>query len=258
MRSSRVRRVVFVGGAIVMAVGLVLVACSNNDYIPIPLNDPTADDGGGGGKSDGAKTPTGEGGNDDLDSGGADCSAAPKLRSSSNGSFFCPFLGVDAGPDASTTNCTDDQTCCNPGVGAGGTHPPSFCASTPKAQKGATDQAACNAQAAGYGTEWVASQGTTWECGDKNNCSSGQVCCMFTSADVAPPDKANVGPNLNPALPKACGAKQAFKYGGTYCASSCGDTDIQMCSNSDKNCTSPKTCHAFEIYPGGRDLGYCN
>jgi hypothetical protein len=247
------RILVFAGGALGASVSLVVAACSNDDFIPIPLADLSQD--GSTGKTDG-KTPEGGGSSSgDDDSGGADCSAAPRLRNADFG-FFCPFLPRDAGADASSVNCTDDQTCCNPGKDSTGKNPPSFCASTSRSQKGSTDQSACSGQAADHGTQWVGI-GTSWECADRSNCSDGQVCCMYTETDLSAPDKVNVGPNLNKAIPTACNAKQAFKYGGTHCSSACADDEIQMCSQNDDNC-APKICRAFEVFPGGRDLGYCN
>jgi hypothetical protein len=250
----RRRRILFLAGSVGASVALVLVACSDDGLIPIPLADITLLDGA---KPDGkSKLADGALAGDDDDGGiTADCSAAPALHSASFG-FFCPFLPKDAGPDGSTTSCGDDQTCCNPGKDSNGKFPPSFCAATPRAAKGADDQSACAAQAATFGSQWVG-VGSSWECADRSNCSDGQVCCMYTETDLAPPDQVNIGPDQNKAIPTACNAKQAFKYGGTHCASSCAGSEIQMCSTNDDNCT-PKICRAFEINPGGRDLGYCN
>jgi hypothetical protein len=255
---ERTRRLaILVGGSLISCGALILAACSNDSgTTPIP----TANGGTDGGRD--AKTTDAKGGSTtdgtpETDSGSADCANAPKLRSNDDG-FFCPFLPRDAG-DASATNCTHDQTCCNPGRNADGKNPPSFCATTPRADKGVADQTQCAAQAVDFGSEWIAKEGKTWECGDKNNCSTGQVCCMFNQIDppLSGTDKVNVGPNLNKTLPVACAAKQAFKYGGTYCAATCGDEDIQMCSATDNDC-APKKCVPFEVFPGGRNLAYCN
>jgi hypothetical protein len=253
---QRTRRLaIILGGTLFASVGLVLAACStDNGTSPLPgqtgdasRRDTSTGSRGGEDEQDG-EAPEQEAGAD------ADCRDAPRLRDNDQG-FFCAFLPFDAG-GAGRSNCSHDETCCNPAKVDGG-FPKTFCASTPRAEKGGTNGAtACAAQAAAKGSIWTNGQGTTWECGDKNNCDTGQVCCMFTDPAVQD-DKVNIGKNLNKQIPAACDAKQAFKYGGTRCARNCAADEIQLCSNTDQNCQGGKTCYPFEVYPGGRNLGYC-
>jgi hypothetical protein len=253
---QRTRRLaIILGGTLFASVGLVLAACST-DNGSTPLPGQTAD-------ASRRETGTGSSGGEDEQDGDAperdagadaDCRNAPRLRNNDEG-FFCAFLPRDAGAGGGS-NCGHDETCCNPAAVDGG-FPTTFCASTPRRQKGGTNGAtACAAQAAAKGSTWTAGKGTTWECGDKNNCDTGQVCCMFTDPAVEG-DKVNIGKNLNKQIPEACDAKQAFKYGGTRCAPDCAADEIQLCSNTDQNCQAGKTCYPFEVYPGGRNLGYC-
>jgi hypothetical protein len=245
----------FLGGTVAVSLAIVVVACTDDGVIPIPLADPFADAGSDPQKTD-AKT-TGDGGSgtgDDPDAAnGADCSAAPALRTTSGNAFYCPFLPKDAG----SADCFNDETCCDPGKDSTGAFPPGFCAKTPLDTKGSTDQSACAAQAGTLGSSWPATGGTTWECADGRNCASGQACCLFTAAGTVAPNKVNVGPDQNKAVPAACNAKQLFKGGGSHCTSACDpDNEVQTCA-SDTDCTAPKHCTPFDA-TGSRVLGYCN
>src|SRR5690606_30079698 len=125
-------------------------ACST-DNGTTPLPGQTADSGK-------RETSTGSSGGDDQDGDtpqqdagpDADCRNAPRLRSNDRG-FFCAFLPRDAGSaeDAGgASNCSHDETCCNPAK-VGNEFPKSFCASTPRDEKGGTNGAdECAAQAA--------------------------------------------------------------------------------------------------------------
>ncbi len=258
---QRTRRLaIIIAGTLLASVGLVLAACTtDNGTVPLP-----GQTGDGGSK----KNTSSSGGDDEeeeeeeqdgdttkKDAGAdADCREAPRLRNNENG-FFCAFLPRDAG-GAGGNNCSHDETCCNPAQ-VDGQFPPTFCASTPRNEKGGTNgAAACAAQAEAKGSTWTPGKGTTWECGDSNNCDDGQVCCIFTDPSITD-DKVNIGPNQNKSIPAACDAKQAFKYGGTRCAAACAADEIQLCSLSDDNCTGARKCYPFEVYPGGRNLGYC-
>lgn len=251
---QRTRRLaILLGGTLLATVG-VLAACStDNGTTPLPGQtgndsgrDSSKTDGGDNNEEDDADTP--------KDGGGADCSEAPRLRSNDRGGFFCSFFTRDAGAgDAGgRSNCADDETCCNPGKGGDGEFPPSFCAETET--KGGNAPAACAAQAAANGSTWTAGS-SAWECGDKNNCDDGQVCCLITWADAGPMDKVNIGKSLDKDIPAACNALQAFKQGGTRCAASCAADQIQLCSNSDDNCTGNQKCTPFTAQ--FRDLAYC-
>lgn len=254
---TRRRLAVFVGGALLALVG-VLAACStDNGATPLPgqtgtdsgHNTPRPDSGDGE-DGDDASTPLNDGG-------GADCGLAPRLRSNDRGGFFCSFYSRDAaaGDAGGRSNCADDETCCNPGRD-GKDFPSSFCAQTDRSDKGGDNgQAACAEQAEANDSKWVASGSSTWECGDKNNCAEDQVCCLVTWMNAEPTDKVNIGNSLDEDIPKACGALQAFKQGGTKCAASCAADQIQLCSQSDNHCTGNQVCTPFSAL--FRDLAYC-
>ena len=256
MQQRNRRLAIFLGGTLLATVG-VLAACStDNGTTPLPGQTGT-DSGRDSSKADGNNN-TDDDGATPTDDGvaGADCGLAPRVRSNDRGGFFCSFYSRDAaaGDAGGRSNCSDDETCCNPGKD-GNDFPPSFCAQTDRGDKGGDNaQAACAAQAAANGSSWVGTA-TAWECGDKNNCDNGQVCCLTTWADAGPMDKVNIGNSLDEDIPKSCGALQAFKQGGTKCAAACAADQIQLCSNSDQNCTGNQKCTPFSAL--FRDLAYC-
>jgi hypothetical protein len=251
----RTRRAAILFCGTLLGTAAIAIACDDRGLTDTPKYGDDDDDGGGQTGDGGKSSSSSSGGADDSGT-GADCSAAPKLRSNDKG-FFCSFLR-DGGSTAGPRNCSADETCCNP-TKVGTTQPPTYCATTLRAAKGLTDLSSCAAQAAAHASDWSAG-GSSWECADKNNCADGKVCCMFTQAGSA--EKTNVGPNGNKNIPPACNAKQGFKWGGTYCADACGDTDVALCASTDDNCVAPKKCIPFEIFQGSssdsRNLGYCN
>ncbi|HVH45581.1 MAG TPA: hypothetical protein VM925_24675 [Labilithrix sp.] len=256
---QRTRRLAIVfGGALLTTIG-VLAACStDNGTTPVPGQNGT-DSGSNNTKTDSGKVDTDTDGAASPSDAGADCSEAPRLRSNTSG-FFCGFFRRDASaPDSgsgSLSACSNDETCCNPGKGGGADFPPSFCAKTPHDEKGGDNgQTECADQADENGSTWNVSGSTTWECGDKNNCDDGQVCCLVTWADAGATDKVNIGKSLDKEIPASCGALQAFKQGGTKCAASCAADQIQLCSTTDDNCTGNQKCTPFTAL--FRDLAYC-
>jgi len=263
MQQSTRRLAILVGGTLVASVGLFLAACSTDNGTTTPLPGQGGDSGrrDSSGGTSGTSGTSGEDPDADVDddggsSSGADCGNAPRLRNNGQG-FFCAFLPRDAGSasDAGgTSNCAHDETCCNP-ARVGTEFPKSYCANTPT--KTGTGETACAAQAAAKNSTWTANMGSTWQCGDKNNCGASQVCCLFSQAGLPAGEKVNIGKNLDTQIPPACNAQQAFKYGGTKCAAACGAEEIQLCGTQDQNCTGGKTCSPFEVDPGGRNLAYC-
>ncbi|MBX3258737.1 MAG: hypothetical protein KIS78_02825 [Labilithrix sp.] len=239
-----------------------LAACStDNGTTPLPGQTGT-DSGRDSSKGDDEEPDDEDGGDTPKDGGTPDCAAGPKLRSNDKG-FFCAFFTRDASAaDASANaggnrNCGHDETCCNPGRGADGEFPASFCAATPRNTKGGNNgQTECAAQATANGTTWVATNSTTWECNDKNSCGAGETCCLYTWADAGPNDKVNLGPlQGNNDVPKECNALQSFKQGGTRCATACATDEIQLCSLTDDNCSGNQKCTPFSgLF---RDLGAC-
>jgi hypothetical protein len=260
---QRTRRLaILIGGTLIATVG-VLAACStDNGTTPLP-GQGGGDSGRDSQKGDGNVEPedTKEGGSKDATA-SADCGEAPQLRSNDKGGFFCAFFGRDAAAgDAGAggnRNCRNDEICCNPGrPSGGGDFPPSFCAELPQDDKaGESSQTACADQAADHDSTWNVGGSTTWQCGDKNNCGDNEVCCMFTWLDAGAMDKVNIGNSTDKDVPKACGALQAFKTGGTRCAANCNADEIKLCSKTDDNCEGAQKCTPFEAL-GGRDLGYC-
>lgn len=241
----------FFSGTLLVSAGLVAVACStDNGETETPL--PKADSGA---KKDGAVTPPEEetdGGSTVDDSGtAADCGLAPKLRDNST-SFRCSFRSPpDGGIPASDAGnngafCGNNEVCCNPGGSA--PFPPSFCA-----YETASPSTACATQATAFGSNW-ANGGTSWECADKNQCGTNEVCCLTTQPDAG--QNVNIGNSTDKDIPKACDAKQAFKFAGTKCAATCAaGSEIKLCSLSDQNCGAGQTCTPFAAL--FRDLGYC-
>jgi hypothetical protein len=266
------KSVLFLGGALLAAGSLFAIACGTDngtaDDSPLPTPDGSrtdgrANDGGTGEPGDGSTATT------DGSAEGADCGTAPKLRGNAT-SFYCAFAR-DAGPDGGNPNfCNNDQTCCSGGClardGAGKctSFGDSYCiksndkgASLSGANYGASGQKACGAS-----KDWVpgdrdASTSSTWECADKNQCGANEVCCLFTGPQYnGTTDRVNIGTNLDTAIPKTCGALQAFKQGGSRCATTCtANTEIRLCSTSDNNCGANQKCTPFEAL--NRDLAYC-
>lgn len=252
---QRTRRLAIVfGGSLLVTLGFLAACSTDNGTTPLPGTSGT-DSGRDTGKKpgeDGSVDPDDDGGTKPNDSGTtADCSTAPRLRSNTNG-FFCAFFSRDGGADAGgNRNCANDEICCNPGpkTPGGNDFPKSFCAN----KTAATNE--CATQAVAQGSEWVQARSTTWECADKNACADGESCCMYTWADAGPTDKVNIGVNQDQDIPKACNALQAYKVGGSRCASACNADEIKLCSLTDDNCTGNQKCTPFEgVF---RDLGYC-
>jgi len=250
---ERVRRFAFfMGGVSLVAGGLIIVACGTDNgggSTPVPTVPETgAKDTGTG--SDGSSTT--DGGTDS--SSAADCGNAPKLRNNTNG-FFCAFYRGDNGDGGTTSNCNNDEICCNTSAKyADGGFAPSFCApeSAPGAKGGI---AQCAAEATNEGSLW-ADGGSAWECNDKNACAAGQICVLITQPGAT--GIVNIGKSLDKDIPAECNAKQAFKQGGSRCVPTAGHPaadEIKLCSSSDQNCSAGSTCTPFEGF--FRDLGYC-
>lgn len=240
----------FVGTAVLLA-----AACgTDNGTTPTP-GTPTADAGTGRDSGDGPNPSRDGGPGEEEDSGGvdADCSQAPRLRTTTNG-FFCAFYRSDGGgPDGgSTSNCANDEICCNPsGKDTGGNFHPSFCAKDVAKNGDVT----CAGEAASEGSSYEGG-GSAWECADKNQCGASEVCCLIQDP-ARLPNQLNIGnfPKTDEDVPPACNAKRAYNAGGSRCRTSCQAGEIKMCSLSDDNCSGGSVCTPFEGF--FRDLGYC-
>ncbi|MBX3227715.1 MAG: hypothetical protein KIT84_15270 [Labilithrix sp.] len=260
MQPQTRRLALFFVASMFVGVG-VLVACdTDNSTVPLP--------GGGSSTSSSSGKPKPADDDDDnvdvdddddddnggpKDAGGADCATAPRLRNTSAG-FYCGFFR-DGGPDSGgASNCSNVETCCNPGR-EGSAFPPSFCAPGSKTDKG---QDNCSAAAPGYGSTWVENGSTTWECNAASNCGSGRTCCAFSAAGAEATDYVNVGRYTGTgAPPAACGAQFIYKIAGTKCATSCktDKSEIELCSSTSK-CPDGRECLPART-TGSRDMGYC-
>lgn len=234
----------FFGGSVLIAGGLLAVACgtdngsSSSGALPTP--DSSKNDTGGGGFDSGGD----DSGDNDSGGGDADCSKAPKLHPAMDGgSFYCPFKMADGG---NAGPCTLDESCCNGGKESDGGFGPSFCATDPSVSKAVSDPLTkCTAASGG---DWP-DGGSAWQCADNNNCAAGEVCCLVGTG-------VNIGPSTSKTIPKACNAKQAFKFTGTRCEKTqCGAGEIKLCSLSDQNCGAGTTCTPFSAL--SRDLASC-
>ena len=248
---QRVRRIAFfIGVGSLVSGGLIVAACSTDNGSSSGTATPTFD----GSKPDtSSNTDTGpnptDGGTDSPSD--PDCGEAPRLRNNT-GSFFCAFYRRDGGEAGiPTSNCPSDETCCNPGPGAGGAFPASFCAS---GAKGAGDTN-CSAQAAANGSSWPALDGSVWECNDKQACATGDICCMIPAWRKATTDIAPF-PKTDPDVPPACDAKRAYNAGGSRCTTgaSCAAGQDRLCSVADP-CPTGFDCVPIEAL--FRDVGYC-
>lgn len=242
------RRLVILFSSTLLCAGSLLAAACSSDTTSAGGDMPTVE----AGKKDTGSSSGSSGGSDsgDLDSGlAADCSEAPQLRSNTNG-FYCSFVPKDAGVDAdggSPSYCHDNETCCNPGKDGNGNFGTSACVYDPNK----TGNTACD----DADPTWASrTNNSVWECADKNNCASGEVCCLTTAPDAG--GNVNIGKSTDKSIPAACNALQAYKAGGTKCATSCAaGSEIQLCSTSDDHCGAGTTCTPFAgLF---RDLAYC-
>ncbi len=251
MKQGTRRLALVVASALLGAGGLVVAACStDNGQQSLPTPDSGKKDTGTGSSSGDPTeggTPDGGGPSDAA----PDCSGLflPRVRDNSGG-FFCPFTPrADAGSEAGVPGdgpCTQDETCCNSGRKDQNNFGPSFCATG----KGA---AACTGDGT-FGGEFNPDGGSVWECADSTNCAAGQVCCMTTQPGST--QQVNIGLTNDSAEKKACGALEAYRFGGTVCRASCqAGSEIKLCGTKDQNCAAGTTCTPFAVL--SRDMGYC-
>lgn len=250
----------FLAGTFVMAGGVLVVACgtdngsSSSGALPTPDTGKPSSSGNSSGASSGGQDGSSSGSSGDPDGGAdADCSRAARLHNAMEaGAFYCPFKAADGG---NSGPCTIDQTCCNPNAKlADGGFNGSYCATSPVATKtgAGSNQTFCQAGAAAASSDW-AEAGTAWECADKNNCAAGQSCWLVG-------DGVNVGAaSTGSGIPKACNAKQGYKFTGTVCSAAQpvpgAMQAIKLCSPDDMNCGAGTTCTPFLAL--SRDLATC-
>ncbi len=148
---------------------------------------------------------------------GPECGTAAKLfPAKPDGGVFCPFSAPTGGKNI---YCAETQECCQNPKGTG--------VSTCEMKA-----AACPMMTA-----------VAWECEDKANCPTGQVCCAHSgTAGTA----VTVGTDT-------CGAFLS-KFSGTKCAATCAAEELVVCEQQ-SDCTTG-TCTA--VKPKGNDIGVCH
>ncbi|MDB4943438.1 MAG: hypothetical protein JWP97_2972 [Labilithrix sp.] len=251
----------FIGAASAIGAGLIVVACGTDNGSATPT--PTVD----GSKPDSAKgdggvdLPDDDAGPGQQDASDVDCGNNPKLRDFSTG-LRCAFLdsGTDAGPV-----CPNNETCCNTSDKVGTAFQPTFCAPGAKGGTYEDGKAKCAAEAPNAKSSFMT--GNAWQCADKNQCDTGQICCMIQDpARLAtdPKNTLNIGntPKTDTKHPVACGVQRVYNEGGSRCRTPVGNncpdaTEIKLCSLSDNNCGAGTTCTPFIDFQGFVDRGYC-
>lgn len=276
MQLQQFRRLaLLIGCASLIGGGLVVVACGTDNGASTtsvpgkdsgkPNNNGDDDDDKKGDDDDDDATT--EDGGTTKDGSAGNCQYAPKLRDNSKG-FYCDFLNRPDGSTSPAGNkgkfCDNGETCCNPAKKADGGFADTFCATS-------QGENACKTYAESNTKDWPADNSTAksyssaWECADKSSCGGdGNVCCLYTATSFTDPkDVVNIGDSQDKDL-QGCGAKQAFKAGGTHCVkgNACptagvgGKPEIKLCSLSDQNCAAGTTCTPFAQFYS-RDFGYC-
>ncbi len=249
---QRIRKLALVVSVASLGGAAFIVACSDNSSsgpVPTPSVDAGKTDSPTG--TDSSVTPTTDSG---VDSGvDADCSKNPILRDQSKG-IRCAFMAPDSG-----SMCQNDQTCCNTESKATG---PGFCTDG----KNGVDDSLC-VDNAPDGSTFNAGKGKAWACMDKNQCGSGEICCMIQDEGrlaADPNNKLNIGltPKTDTKHPAACGVMRVYNEGGSRCAApvngNCPKAEqYKLCSLSDDNCGANATCTPFIDFTNFVDRGYC-
>ena len=235
-------RLALIGGSLLLlaAGGMSVVACGNDDSNGFPTatdagkkdSAPGDDDD----DDDDASTPTKDAGTDSATTGdsatgdaGSDCGSLPFVPTYSKGNY-CPFSAVGDGGNA---------YCGDPDSGTGPT-----CCETPA---DASAPSSCVAQ----GAACPVTGSVIWECGNDDQCSGGEVCCVVPYADEATTPvtvKQDTG---------VCAAPYLSGAGGSTCKASCAATDLSTCAaNTTGGCTMPNVvCCDKEVHQGlHRDL----
>ncbi len=241
--------VVFTGGVCLAGGAWLIVACSSDSSTSSGGVANVEAGGDTGGNPPPPPPPPGSGDGGDG-GGGADCTAIPKIRDNSNG-FYCAF--VPKLPDGGKQDyCSNTQECCGPGKNSDGGFPDSYCtADDPKPN--ADPVMNCANSAADAGSTWNAGSGSTFECADKNNCGSGQICVLTGTGITFQPLTKNAGKDVT-----GCGAVYAKGATGTRCCTPGADCpkapdEKHLCGMTDTCATG--TCTPFSgVF---RDLAYC-
>ena len=239
---QRTRRLaMLLGGSLLATVGFLAACSTDNGTTPLPgQGNPdsgrdTKKDSGDKADDDDDDTP---GGSD----AGADCSAAPKLRS--NKGVFC--FGGEGSNDAGVCDPADDKVCCADSKDpATGQFVKARCAVATASGEG-YQAGSCNFPPDAGGREW--------HCTESKHCpNSGEACCVITGtggqAPTAQPDKDFPG----------CGTffngDQGYFVGGSRCrANGCNSGELTLCT-SDAECPNGTTCHPFKL--ANRFTGIC-
>ncbi len=219
------------GGAVFAGATIFLAACSDD---PKPITKVDAGTDGTVGNDSGKDGTTTDGSPGD---GGAEASCFSKLRPAPEAGPFCAFI-PKPNDGGTGVNCATGETCC---YGA------------PKGGDAGFDPTLCIADAATACPAPSNNQqrpGDSFECAEKDDCPSNQVCC------IVPGTTADGG-----SLTLGTGTDQftcTFLTGekGTRCKATCGAGEFQGCQ-SDSECNG-KTCTIVNVGSGDRlQMGYC-
>lgn len=218
------------GGATLFAGTTIFLAACSDDPKPITKLDAGTDSTTG--------TDAGKDGNTVNDGAAGDGDAGPvcfsKLRPNADAGPFCYFIPkpADAG---NGINCGTGQSCC---YGA------------PKGPDAGFDPSVCvdgGASACPAPSNPDASPADSFECAEKDDCPTNQVCCII-------PFAADGGVTTGTDQ-FTCNFAKSEK--GTRCKAACDTGDLQGCQ-SDSECTGGKKCTQLDVGTGDRlQMGYC-
>jgi hypothetical protein len=215
----------FSAGAALVAATLLAVACSDSTT-PLPVV--------GGNKADTGTSDSGapDSGTPVVGDAGKDAATClAKLRPSATVGIFCPNLPKPYGGTGRGGSCGTGETCCNgnPKVGADAGFDLTECK--------AGGAAACETPS--DPTKAV----DAWECGENDDCTAGQKCCMGGTATDAGARKPGKG--TEPMY--MCATR--FGGNGTRCKAACDvDSELQLCS-APTDCATGTTCTVVSIGP---------
>lgn len=221
------------GSSVVAGAVLGLAACSGDDTKPVATKDAGVDSTTG---DAGKDTSTDTSVPDTSTDGAVTCFS--KLRPAPEAGPFCYFI-PKPNDGGNGINCATGQTCC---YGA------------PKGGDAGFDPSSCvnGAATACPAPTTDAAPGNAFECAEKDDCPSNQLCCIVPLIGV------DGGPaTLSTGVDKFTCTYLTGEM-GTRCKATCGSGDFQGCQ-SDTECTNPKKCVLANVGTGDRlQMGYCN
>lgn len=231
---ARTHLAILIAGTIGTFAGGALVACTTDDFIPIPGFDagrPNAE-GTSGGPNDGGRTNGGEGSEDS----GVDCGAPKTPRA--NVGVYCRSGATGADSNDYCAVGTD-KICCSDAKDDSGKFIKGECVVATSTGDG-YDEGHCSSPPGRGGREW--------HCTEKAHCPPSSACCVIAGTAGDPKATADrCGDLFNKA------ENDAF-VGGTRCKAACGSTELALCSKTE-DCADGKTCKFFNL--ASRFTGVC-